>query len=102
MRWFVWRLSTRVEPSRGGPAVRHRPPDGEEDGELFGAAGLSAGRSLCGGRSWTGSPASSTRSWRRTRIDPDVPRKQRQTAHRIFERLRDEHGFAGGYTIQTV
>ena len=34
--------------------------------------------------------------------DPDVPRKQRHTAHRIFERLRDEHGFSGGYTIQTV
>ena len=31
--------------------------------------------------------------------DPDVPRKQRHTAYRIFERLRDEHGFAGGYTI---
>ena len=30
---------------------------------------------------------------------PDVPRRQRHTAHRIFERLRDEHGFAGGYTI---
>ena len=28
-----------------------------------------------------------------------MPRKQRHTAHRIFERLRDEHGFAGGYTI---
>ncbi len=24
---------------------------------------------------------------------PDVPVKQRHTAHRIFERLRDEHGF---------
>ena len=34
--------------------------------------------------------------------DPDAPRKQRHTAHRIFERLRDEHGFTGGYTIQTV
>ena len=34
--------------------------------------------------------------------DPDVPRKQRHTAHRIFERLRDEHGFAGVSTIQTV
>ncbi len=34
--------------------------------------------------------------------DPDVPRKQRHTAHRIFERLRDEHGLTGGYTIQTV
>ena len=25
--------------------------------------------------------------------------KQRHTAKRIFERLRDEHGFTGGYTI---
>jgi len=27
------------------------------------------------------------------------PAKQRHTAKRIFERLRDEHGFDGGYTI---
>ena len=27
------------------------------------------------------------------------PRKQRHTAKRIFERLRAEHGYAGGYTI---
>ncbi|MCP1168240.1 IS21 family transposase, partial [Limimaricola sp. ASW11-118] len=26
-------------------------------------------------------------------------RKQRHTAKRVFERLRDEHGFRGGYTI---
>ena len=31
--------------------------------------------------------------------DLDVPRKQRRTAKRIFERLRAEYGFAGGYTI---
>ena len=30
--------------------------------------------------------------------DRDEPRKQRHTAQRIFERLRDEHGFDGGYT----
>jgi transposase len=30
--------------------------------------------------------------------DKLVPRKQRHTAKRIFERLRDEHGFTGGYT----
>ena len=29
-------------------------------------------------------------------------RKQRHTAKRVLERLRDEHGFTGGYTIQTV
>ncbi len=31
--------------------------------------------------------------------DPKVPKKQRHTSKRIFERLRDEHGFAGGITI---
>ena len=30
--------------------------------------------------------------------DRQVPRKQRHTAKRVFERLRDEHGFDGGYT----
>ena len=49
---------------------------------------------------------------RRPKLDPFVaiidgwlsedktrPRKQRHTAKRIFERLRDECGFDGGYTI---
>src|SRR5665647_2542796 len=31
--------------------------------------------------------------------DRIAPVKQRHTAKRIFERLRDEHGFAGGYTV---
>ena len=31
--------------------------------------------------------------------DRSRPAKQRHTAKRIFERLRDEHGFTGGYTI---
>ncbi len=30
--------------------------------------------------------------------DLSAPRKQRHTAKRIFERLRDEYGFDGGYT----
>ena len=30
--------------------------------------------------------------------DLGVPKKQRHTAKRIFERLRDEYGFDGGYT----
>ena len=32
-------------------------------------------------------------------MDQTGPVKQRHTAKRIFERLRDEHSFAGGYTI---
>jgi transposase len=31
--------------------------------------------------------------------DKRAPKKQRHTAIRIFERLREEHGFTGGYTI---
>lgn len=31
--------------------------------------------------------------------DTTAPRKQRHTAHRIWQRLRDEHAFAGGYTV---
>ncbi|MBV9199697.1 MAG: IS21 family transposase, partial [Alphaproteobacteria bacterium] len=31
--------------------------------------------------------------------DEGRPRKQRHTSKRIFERLRDEHGYAGGMTI---
>ena len=30
--------------------------------------------------------------------DHSAPKKQRHTAKRIFERLRDEYGFSGGYT----
>ena len=29
----------------------------------------------------------------------DRPKKQQHTSKRIFERLRDEHGFTGGITI---
>lgn len=35
------------------------------------------------------------------KADIEAPRKQRHTARRIFERLRDEHGFTGGITIVT-
>jgi transposase len=31
--------------------------------------------------------------------DKQAPKKQRHTATRIFHRLRDEHGYQGGYTI---
>jgi transposase len=31
--------------------------------------------------------------------DAKAPKKQRHTARRIWQRLRDEHGFTGGYTI---
>lgn len=30
--------------------------------------------------------------------DRSMPKKQRHTAKRVFDRLRDEHGYEGGYT----
>ena len=48
-----------------------------------------------GAPSWSPIAASSTRSLEK---DHSVPKKQRHTAKRIFERLRDEYGFGGGYT----
>src|SRR6202521_604306 len=33
------------------------------------------------------------------RDDQSRPKKQQHTSKRIFERLRDEHGFTGGITI---
>ena len=32
-------------------------------------------------------------------VDRTAPVKQRHTAKRMFERLRDEHGYGGGYTL---
>ena len=34
--------------------------------------------------------------------DEGRPRKQRHTSKRIFERLRDEHGYSGGITSATA
>src|SRR3982074_559948 len=31
--------------------------------------------------------------------DKKAPKKQRHTARRVFERLRDEHGYTGGLTV---
>jgi hypothetical protein len=36
---------------------------------------------------------------RESERDKHRPAKQRLTAKRIFERLKAEHGFTGGYTI---
>ena len=85
----------RDEPSGGLPGVRPAPGHGAQDAGLVGAARLPA--------------AGPTR---RPKLEPctgvidrilesdlRVPRKQRHTAKRIFERLRDEYGFTGQYTI---
>ena len=55
-----------------------------------------AAASRHGGRSWVRSRGSSIGS---LEDDRTSHHKQRHTAKRIFDRLRDEYGFTGGYTI---
>ena len=83
------------ERARGGQVVRAGSRDGAEDAAVFGSAGLPAAA--------TGAAAEAGRVG--GAIDQVLEddklggRKQRHTAKRIFERLRDEHGYTGGYTI---
>ena len=86
---------TGTEPTRSGSSVWYFARDREEDTAAFGAAGISTQPPL-----------------KRPKLDPftviidsileedrTVHRKQRHTAKRVFDRLCDEHGFTGGYTI---
>ena len=79
-----------------GSGVRTAPGHRAQDAGLLRAAGLPAADCAHRGPGWNHLPASLTAS-----VDDDLaaPRKQRHTAKRIFERLRDEYGFGGGYTI---
>ena len=74
-----------------GSAPGHRA----QNAGLFGPAGLPATVSALEGPSWSSCTGVIDRI-----LEDDLrrPRKQRHTAKRIFERLRDEYGFDGGYT----
>ena len=100
----------RVETVRAGPAgvscrgnehprglagVRAGPQDGTQDAVVLGAAGVCRGK-----------PPRRPKLGPFTGIidriledDRTSHHKQRHTAKRIFDRLRDEYGFTGGYTI---
>ena len=64
---------------------------------LFGAAGLSAEPDRRRGRS--SDPFTGIIDQILDDDQGSIAAKQRHTAKRIFERLRDEHGYGGGYTI---
>ena len=85
----------RDEHAGGCPSVRPAPGYGAQDAGLFNAAGLPAADSSPRPKlePYTGIIGAILEG------DLGVPRKQRHTAKRIFERLRDEHGFEGQYTI---
>ena len=84
------------EHPRGLAGVRAGPQDGTQDAVVLGAAGGIAAASRHGGRSWVRSRGSSIGFWKTIGTSHH---KQRHTAKRIFDRLRDEYGFTGGYTI---
>ena len=66
-----------------------------EDVPVLDAAGLCA--ATPGGEAEAGTADSGDRRDLRSRSDDAA--EARHTAKRIFERLRDEHGFTGGYTV---
>ena len=82
---------------RGVPQIRERPADGEEYAELFGPAGYRRRKPVRCPKleGFTGIIDAILEADRA----PDVPVEQRHTAQWGFERLRDEHGITGGYTI---
>ena len=85
----------RHEHSGGVPGVRPAPGHSAQDDRLLGPSGLPAAESAKRPKleAFTGVIDRILES------DLGVPRKQRHTAKRIFERLRDEYGFVGQYTI---
>jgi transposase len=76
-----------AESARSGAGVRAGTQDGAEDAGVSG----SARRPKLG--PWQAAIDAILEE------DKSRPRRQRHTAKRICERLREEHGYAGGYTI---
>ena len=89
------------ERPAGFPGVRTAPGHGAQDAGLFRAAGLPATDSTSEAPTLRQSQEETFTGVIDHILDDDhrVPKKQRHTAKRIYERLRDEYGFDGGYTI---
>ena len=83
------------ESASGSQGVWAVARDGTEDAAVRGAARLPA--TAADQAAQAGAVAGRDR--RHSEDDKQRPAKQRHTAKRIFERLKEEHGFTGGYTI---
>jgi hypothetical protein len=83
------------EPAGGGAGVRSGLQDCEQDAGVFGAAWLPAAEADQAAEA--GTLAGSNR--RDSRRRQAAPAQAGHTAKRIFERLRAEHSYTGGYTI---
>src|SRR6202011_4873354 len=85
----------RAEPPGGGEALWRSSEHDHEDAPIFGSAGYRRRERP------TSKKLGPFMAWIDKVLEDDqsVHKKQRHTAQRIFERLRDEEGFSGGYTI---
>ena len=88
-------FSTWEEPTGSGSGFWIEPRDDFEDVPVLDAAGLVRQRPAAKPKLGPLIPVIEAI----LEADRTAPVKQRHTAKRIFERLRDEHGFAGGYTV---
>jgi len=82
-----------AEPAGSGTGVRAGPQDGAEDAGVSSAAWVSAADRRPKLGPWQAAIDAILEE------DKSRPRRQRHSAKRIWERLREEHGYAGGYTI---
>jgi len=89
------RFWLRAKSTGGSAGVWDIARVGGEDAALLGTAGLPAAAG--GAAPEAGSVGGRDR--RHPGRRQDAASKQRHTAKRIFDRLREEHGFSGGYTI---
>jgi hypothetical protein len=96
-----WRFTQRFdglsleEQARGGASLWAEPGYDRQDVPVFGATRLC--RSKAPERPKLGLLVPLIDAI--LEADKTAPPKQRHTAKRIFERLRIEHGYAGGYTV---
>ena len=83
------------EHAGGCPSVRSAPGYGAQDAGVLGASRVSPAVAA------TPTEAGPVPRGDRPYLDEDrgLPKKQRHTAKRIYDRLRAEHGFDGKYTI---
>jgi transposase len=89
------RAGGRHEHPAGGARVRPVAEDHPEDAAIFAAAGLRAEKT---------DPTPEAGPWlgiidQILMDDQSQPKKQRHTAKRIWDRLKAEHRFGGGYTV---
>ena len=96
--WAWFRVSQTIIPEAKGHFLT---PSTRPDTHLFGGLGVSSGRShhtVPTPRQAQDEPFTGVID-RILEYDHRVQKKQCHTAKHIFERLRDEHGLDGGYTI---